>query len=206
MGHPAEPLTVVQRLWDAQIRWERVISVRSSRASRALPKRDSRAGESDRAGPCGRAYFAERCFTNCVDPCLKDARTTCTDTGYTPNGAALVEVRLPVEQSVVFELVRTALCFVSCSSSALSLLGMSMRHVPVIGVACDALQQQQQSVSWSRAGSGRPDTRRAREHCFYIQTARARVAARPGQICPVASDCCWRRWVLLPVPMGDSKG
>jgi len=83
---------------------------------------------------------------------------------------------------------------------------MSMRHVPVIGVACDALQQQQQSVSWSRAGSGRPDTRRAREHCFYIQTARARVAARPGQICPVASDCGWRRWVLLPVLTDDSKG
>ena len=150
--------------------------------------------------------FRKKNLNNVDDPCLKYAREAARSTGYTPNGAALVEVRLPVEQSVVFELMRTALCFVSCSFSAFSLLGMSMRHVPVIGVACDALQQQQQSVSWSRAGSGRPDTRRAREHCFYIQTARARVAARPGQICPVASDCGWRRWVLLPVPTGDSKG
>ena len=62
MGHHAEPLTVVQRPWGAQIRWERLISVRSSRASRALPKRDSRAGESDRAGPCGPASFAGRSF------------------------------------------------------------------------------------------------------------------------------------------------
>ena len=84
--------------------------------------------------------FCRKKLHHGVDPYLKDARITCTNTGYTPNGAALVEVRLPVEQSVVFELVRTALCFVSCSSSAFSLLGMSMRHVPVIGVACDALQ------------------------------------------------------------------
>ena len=87
--------------------------------------------------------FRKKNLNDVDDPCLKDARTTCTDTGYTPNGAALVEVRLPVEQSVVFERVRTALCSVSCRSSAFFLLGVSMRHVSVIGVACDALQQQQ---------------------------------------------------------------
>ena len=60
-------------------------------------------------------------------------------TGYTSNGAPLVEVRLPVEQSIVFELVLTALCFVSCSSSACFLLHMSLKQAHVISAAHDSL-------------------------------------------------------------------
>ena len=87
--------------------------------------------------------FRKKNLNDVDDPCLKDARGTSWSTAGSSHGVALVEVRLPVEQSVVFELVRTALCFVPCRSSASSLLGMSMRHAPVIGVAGDALQQQQ---------------------------------------------------------------
>ena len=65
--------------------------------------------------------FRKKNLNDVDDQCLKDARTTCTDTGYTPNGAALVEVRLPVEQSVVFELVRATLCLVLLGSNALCL-------------------------------------------------------------------------------------
>ena len=87
--------------------------------------------------------FRKKNLNDVDDPFLKYAREAARSTADSSHGAALVEVRLPVEQSVVFELVRTALCFVSCRSSASSLLEMYMRHVPVIGVACDSLQQQQ---------------------------------------------------------------
>ena len=65
--------------------------------------------------------FRKKNLNDVDDPCLKDARGTSWSTAGSSHGAALVEVCLAIEQSVVFELVRATLCLVLLGSNALCL-------------------------------------------------------------------------------------